>query len=93
MGDLRNGGGDPSNRGGMILKWWLDIPLRTMREKSNYRPVSILPLLSKPFERVLCEQINSHTKDILSNIREDFEKIQLPIFITSNVRKMQKITR
>ena len=34
--------------------------------KSNYRPVSILPLLSKPFERILYEQIDSHTKGILS---------------------------
>ena len=27
--------------------------------KSNYRPVSILPLLSKPFELILYEQIDS----------------------------------
>ena len=35
-------------------------------DKSNYRPVSILPLLLKPFERILYEQIDNHTKDILS---------------------------
>ena len=34
-------------------------------DKSNYRPVSILPLLSKPFERFFYEQIGNHTKDIL----------------------------
>ena len=55
-------------------------------DKSNYRPVSILPLLSKPFERILYEQIDSHTKDILSKYQGGFrKKIQLPTFITSNV--------
>ena len=34
--------------------------------KLNYRPVSILSLLSKPFERILYEQIDNHTKEILS---------------------------
>ena len=34
-------------------------------DKSNYRPVSILPLLPKPFKSILYEQIDSHTKDIL----------------------------
>ena len=43
-------------------------------DKSNYRPVSILPLLSKPFERILYEQIDSHTKDILSKYQEGFRK-------------------
>ena len=43
-------------------------------DKSNYRPVSILTLLSKPFERILYEQIHSHTKDILSKYQEGFRK-------------------
>ena len=43
-------------------------------DKSNYRPVSILPLLSKPFERILYEQIDSHTKDILSKYQGGFRK-------------------
>ena len=43
-------------------------------DKSNYRPVSILPLLSKPLERVLYEQIDSHTKDILSKYQGGFRK-------------------
>ena len=34
-------------------------------DKSNYRPVGILPLLSKPFERILYEQIDNYTKDML----------------------------
>ena len=54
-------------------------------DKSNYRPVSILPLLSKLFERILYEQMYSHTKDILSEYWEVFGKIQFPTFITSNV--------
>ena len=43
-------------------------------DKSNYRPVSILPLLSKPFERILYEQIDNHTKDILSKYQGGFRK-------------------
>ena len=41
-------------------------------DKSNYRPVSILPLLSKPFERILYEQIDSHTKHVLSKYQGGF---------------------
>ena len=41
-------------------------------DKSNYRPVSILPLLSKLFQRILYGQIDSHTKDILSKYQEGF---------------------
>ena len=43
-------------------------------DKLNYRPVSILPLLSKPFERILYEQIDSHTKAILSKYLGGFRK-------------------
>ena len=43
-------------------------------DKSNYRPVTILPLLSKPFERILYEQVESHTKDILSKYQGGFRK-------------------
>ena len=63
-------------------------------DKSNYRPDSILPLLSKPFERTLYEQIDSHTKDILSKYQGGFgKKIQLSTFITTNVWKMEKSAR
>ena len=47
-------------------------------DKSNYRPVSILPLLSKPFERILYEQIDSHTKDILLKYQGGFRKKSAP---------------
>ena len=43
-------------------------------DKSNYRRVSILPPLSKPFERILYEQIDDHTKDILSKYQGGFRK-------------------
>ena len=42
-------------------------------DKSNYRSVSILPLLSRPFEHISYEQIDNHTKDF-QNIGEDFER-------------------
>ena len=43
-------------------------------DKSNYRPVSIVPLLSKPLEHILYQQIDSHTKDILSKYQGGFRK-------------------
>ena len=42
--------------------------------KNAYRPVSILPLLLKPFKRILHEQIDNHTKDILSKYQGGFRK-------------------
>ena len=41
-------------------------------DTSNYRPVRTLPLLSKPFESILYEQIETHTKDILSKCKGEF---------------------
>ena len=35
--------------------------IKDRHDKSNYRPASILPLLSISFERILYEQIDSHT--------------------------------
>ena len=32
----------------------------------NYRPISILPLVSKIFERILCNQIYTHISEYLS---------------------------
>ena len=43
-------------------------------DKPNYRPVRILPLLSKPFKRILYEEIDSHAKDILSKYQGGFPK-------------------
>ena len=33
-------------------------------KKENYRPVSILPCLSKIFERVMADQLNTYFRDI-----------------------------
>ena len=70
-----------------VLTWFQNNYLKAEDrcDKSNYRPVSILPLLLKLFERILYEQIYSHTKDIFSEYWVVFEKIQFPTFITSNV--------
>ena len=43
-------------------------------EKSNYRPVSILPLLSKVYERIMFNQLSNHTKYFLSQILCGFRK-------------------
>ena len=43
-------------------------------EISNYRPMSILPLLSKVYERIMFNQLSNHTKYFLSQILCGFRK-------------------
>ena len=43
-------------------------------DKDNYRPLSILPNLSTIFERCLCKQISTFSKDILSKYQYGFKK-------------------
>ena len=43
-------------------------------DKDNYRPVSILPKLSKMCERCLCKQISTFFEDILSKYQCGFRK-------------------
>ena len=41
-------------------------------EKSNYRPISVLPNLSKIFENVLYDQISSFFENIFSKYQTGF---------------------
>ena len=43
-------------------------------DKSNYRPVSILPILSKLYEKCLYKQIENYMEIILSNFQFGFRK-------------------
>ena len=43
-------------------------------EKSNFRPISVLPNLSKIFENVLCDQISSLLENIFSKYQTGFRK-------------------
>ena len=43
-------------------------------EKANYRPVSILPVLSKVYERLMFYQLSILTKYILGQLLYDFRK-------------------
>ena len=45
-----------------------------MLNKNNYRPVNILPCMSKIFEGVLVEQLNSYFNDIFSSFLSGFRK-------------------
>ena len=42
--------------------------------KSNYRPISILPAVSKVFERIMQKQINTYFKDKLSPLLGGYKK-------------------
>ena len=43
-------------------------------DKTNYRPISILPVLSKPFERCLYDQIYEYFDTVLSKVQCGFRK-------------------
>ena len=42
--------------------------------KSNYRPISVLPSVSKIFERIICGQMQSYFSNILSNLLSGYRK-------------------
>ena len=43
-------------------------------DKSNYRPVSILPLLSKIYEKVIYNQLSDYSNNFLNEVLCDFRK-------------------
>ena len=43
-------------------------------QKTNYRPISVLPGMSKIFERIMNEQINQHFVGILSPLLSGFRQ-------------------
>ena len=43
-------------------------------KKENYRPISILPLISKIFEKIICRQLSNHFGNILSKFQCGFRK-------------------
>ena len=43
-------------------------------DKSNYRPISMLPILSKVYEKCLYKQIENYMENILSNFQCGFRK-------------------
>ena len=52
-------------------------------DKNNYRPISILPLLSKVYQRVIFKQLFVHANKFLSQILCGFRKVystQLVLF-------------
>ena len=57
-------------------------------EKSNYRPISVLPNLSKIFENVLYDQISSFFENIFSKYETAFRKgFNLQNFIVAMIEK------
>ena len=47
---------------------------RARTSKNNYRPVSILPILSKLFERLISKQFSEFFESILSKFQRGFRK-------------------
>ena len=46
-------------------------------DKKNYRPVSILALLSKVYERVMYEQASNYFEPFFNDILGRFRKVQV----------------
>ena len=42
--------------------------------KNNYRPLSILPVISKVFEKLMCKKLSNHFDNIFSKFQCDFRK-------------------
>ena len=42
--------------------------------KVNYRPISILPIISKIFEKLMCKQLSNHFDNIFSKFQRGFQK-------------------
>ena len=42
--------------------------------KDNYRPISILPVVSKIFEKLMCKQLSTHFENIFSKFQCGFRK-------------------
>ena len=43
-------------------------------KKENYRPISILPLIPKIFEKIICRQLSNHFDNILSKFQCGFRR-------------------
>ena len=46
----------------------------SLTDKSNYRPISLLPVVSKIFERILTDQLNEHLESSFSKLLCGFRK-------------------
>ena len=55
--------------------------------KGNYQPISLLPIISKIFERVLFEQFEKHSEKILS------PKLKRPFYITCPLKSTEKLAK
>jgi hypothetical protein len=66
-------------------------------DKSNYRPVSILPVISKFFERAIYEQLteyfNNHFHPFLSAFRSGYGCNTTYYYTTKNYRRLETGTR
>ena len=51
---------------------------RSRNKKENCRPISILPLISKIFEKIICSQLSNHFDNIPSKFQCGFRKDYSP---------------
>ena len=59
-------------------------------QKDNYRPISILPIISKIFEKLICRQLSNHFDNIFSKFQCGFRKGFRAQQSAFNDRQMEK---
>ena len=63
-----------------------------MFDKSNYRPISILLVISKMFERLIFYQINNYIDPYLSIYQCGFRKHECSKLLTIYDRELEKLS-
>ena len=58
--------------GNAIISTYSRECLACLVQKLTLRPISVLPLVSKIFERIICNQMQSHISTLLSNLLSGF---------------------
>ena len=58
------------------MKFYITLQKGCPLDNSNYRPVSMLPLLFKVFQKLIYNQLNEFAENILNSIICDFRKAQ-----------------
>ena len=59
-------------------------------QKDNYRPISILPIISKIFEKLICRKLSNHFDKIFSKFQCGFRKGFRAQQSAFNDRQMEK---
>ena len=58
-----------------LLNWVQLLIKESTKDKGNYHPISVLPPVSKVFEKLLCDELLDYVKDKFSPLFCGFRKL------------------